>query len=161
MQNYYSKRTVEKLKTQLHCAEQNFSSTLSDNEKLGAEIVELKAENERYYTKWQDSIAKIASLETQLGLRKSYNEGRDMAAIQVKRTAMRRAHEELHKVKSTEENARILHRAIGNAQGILAAAIDANRSDGESYAEPISLYPADEKAERDEMRRNPGMMYRG
>lgn len=46
-QNYYSKRTVEKLKAVAHCAEQNFASTLADNEKLGAELTETKADYSR------------------------------------------------------------------------------------------------------------------
>lgn len=149
-QNYYSKRTVEKLKAQAHCAEQNFASTLADNEKLGAELSETKQELTRVRELLEKERMKSYDLEVKLGLRNASRDGCAMKAAEVKRTAVRRAHEELHKVKPTEASPQLLHRAIGNAQGILAAAIDANLSDaGEAGAAPISLYPDDEKAERE------------
>lgn len=157
-QNYYSKRTVEKLKAQAHCAEQNFASTLADNEKLGAELSETKQELGRVRELLDKERMKSYDLEVKLGLRNASRDGCAMKAAEVKRTAVRRAHEELHKVKPTEANAQLLHRAIGNAQGILAAAIDANAEAGEMGAQSISLYPDDEKAGRE---RNPMCRMRG
>lgn len=71
----------------------------------------------------------------------------------LERQAITRAHTELHRVKSTEANAAILQRAIGDAQGILALVF------GPISAPLISLYPADEEKEllfKEEQNRNRG-----
>lgn len=140
-QNYYSKRTVDKLRAHAQLAETNFSSTLAENVKLVTELQETKAELERFRGLFDRERTKTYDLETKLGLRNSYNNGCDKAQADVKRDALQRAHEELHKVKPTDTNTMLLQRAIGNAQGILAAAIDANGQ----HAQSISLYPDDDK----------------
>lgn len=141
MAQWYSKRTVDKLRTQLNGANATVCAQIDALDAAGKELAEEKVSRARYYQLWQEGQKKIADLETQLGLRKSNRDGYAMAQVHVKHTAARRAHEELHKVKAGENCPMLLQRAIGNAQGILATLIDAGREEGESYADPISLYP--------------------
>ena len=136
-QNYYSKRTVEKLRAAVHCAEQNFESTLKDNEQLGKELSDLKAYAAQKSDLLDKERTKTYELNRQLEILQGKREQRDTCMAQVKRSATERAHAELHKVKATEQNKEVLQRAIGNAQGILAAALDANNG----YAPSIDLYP--------------------
>lgn len=70
-----------------------------------------------------------------------------------RREAAYAAHAELAKVKANEDQCTVFQRAIGAAQGILAAVLD---------VEPVNLYPGDEPPMRrasDQYRRD--MMRRG
>lgn len=142
-QNYYSKHYVNKLRARAECAEENFKSTLDDNEKLGIELKEAKEYGARYAENYRNEQAKRSDLEQQIKVLRGEATGRDTTMAMVKRGAVRRAHEELHKVKPTERNTDLLQRAVGNAQGILAAALDANND----HASPLSLYPDEDKAQ--------------
>lgn len=137
MQNYYSKNTVLKLRARVHFAEENFASTLTDNEKLGIELTEVKAQAARYSDQLDKERSKTYELTRKIEILEGKREQRDTCMAQVKRNATERAHTELHKIKAVEKSPEVLQRAIGNAQGILAAALDANNG----YAPSIDLYP--------------------
>lgn len=144
-QRWYSVRTVQKLKVAAENAERNFKEMRDMYDVLVESNREAELKADQYYKYWQDEMGKVADLEIKLGIRKSYQDGQATKAADVKQSAAARAHQELHKVKPDEDNTRLLHRAIGNAQGILAAALDAN----DGYAAPISLYPDEERADRE------------
>lgn len=58
---------------------------------------------------------------------------------------VRRAHEEISRVKPTEKDPSLLMRAIGDVQGILACILDTNRDEGQCFAERFDPYPDEER----------------
>ena len=136
---YYAKKTVDKLKAQLHLAEQNFNSTLADNEKLADQIKEKDDHIAQLQERIQKQNTEIRQYERSSDNQAVYSRAAEEKKKDFLQTCAFRAHNELMQVKPGEMDAGLLQRVIGNVQGALAAALDVINM-GAPYT---NLYPRD------------------
>ena len=140
MQNKYSRKMVEKLRTKIALWEEQHRQLVENLDGLKQNVDHWKSKADQATLKHQQLI-EVTKEE------KNRRAGENAAMMRVMEAAISRAHSELHQVKATERHSDILQRAIGAVQGILAAALYS--TDSSLLVPMVSLYPSEKEANTD------------